>query len=868
MDQYKLSVQQTIKDLNSSEKGLSEKEAVIRLEKFGPNKLEKKKGSSPFTIFLSQFKSILVIILIIASAISLYLNEIVDGILIFIIVVLNAAFGFWQEFKAEKAIEALENLTAPQAKVLRDGLIKQINSSNVVPGDIILLEEGDRVPADCRLIESIGLKTDEASLTGESLPIIKTTEPLKECALPDRKNSVYMGTVVVAGRGKAIVADTGMKTEIGKIATEVQQEKQETPLQINLQQLGKQLGIIVIIIASISALASFFVLNIPIFDSFKTGVALAVAAIPEGLPAVATLTLALGIRRLSKKNAIIRRLSSVETLGSCSVICSDKTGTITKNEITAEKVFTSKIQDANKLDLDNHTNLLLKCATLCNDSVKQDDSYFGDPTETALLKLSDPHLNKKDLQKYKRIKEIQFSSERKRMSVVTKIDAALPTIEVYSKGAFEIILGSCSYIYKDGKTIKLTEEDRKKIHEINEQLTNNALRVLGFSFKKIYESDLKNDQKLEQDQIFLGLVGMIDPPREEAKEAIKLCNQAGIRVVMITGDHALTAKAIGNEVGLDGNVITGLEVDKLSEEELEAQAEKINIYARVSPEHKLRILEALKKKGHIVAMTGDGINDAPAIKKADIGIAMGIKGTDVTKEAADMILKDDNFATIVSAVKEGRVIYDNIRNFILYLLSSNVAEVMIIFFAIILSSIFGLQYAIPLTAIQLLWLNLVTDGLPALALGTDPAAENIMSRKPRDPKEKILSRGMVKHIAITSPIITVLVLLSFYLTLSQGLAKAQTIAFTTLVVLELVRAQTVRMGSRLSFFSNRSFILAVLSSFLLQLVVLYIPFIQSAFELTNLVLVDWFYPILFSGMFYVGLWVYSNRKYITKQTRS
>src|SRR3989338_3603800 len=451
MEYYKLSAQQAIKELNSSENGLPESEAKSRLEKFGPNQLEKKKKISPAKIFLSQFKSILVIILIIATGISFYLGEVIDGSVILIIVVLNAFFGFWQDFKAEKAIEALEKLTTPQAKVVRDGLIKKIESSHLVPGDIILLEEGDRIPADCRLVESINLEADEASLTGESLPVFKTTDALKECSLPDRKNSVFMGTVIVAGRGKAIVTNTGMKTEIGKIAKEIQIEKEQTPLQINLQQLGKQLGVIVIIIASISGLASYFILKLSVFSAFTTGIALAVAAIPEGLPAVATLTLALGIRRLSKKNAIIRKLPSVETLGSCSVICSDKTGTITKNEITAEKIFTSKIQDvggnhdniannSEKLELDKHTELLLRCATLCNDSFKQDDSYFGDPTETALLKLSDPHINKKDLEKYKRIKEIQFSSQRKRMSVVTKISAALPTIEVYSKGAFEIIL--------------------------------------------------------------------------------------------------------------------------------------------------------------------------------------------------------------------------------------------------------------------------------------------------------------------------------------------------------------------------------------------------------------------------------------------
>ncbi len=851
MEWYKLTAEQTIKELSSSRNGLSETEAKKRLKKYGKNKLEEKKRTSPIKIFLSQFKSFLVIILIIAAVVSGFLGELIDFTVIIIIVILNAFFGFFQEYKAEKAIEALKRMTSPSAAVLREGTLSNVSAEEIVPGDILVLEEGAKIPADCRILEEYSLNVNEASLTGESVPVKKHTEPLKSAKLvADMKNMLWMGTAITGGKCKAIVVSTGMKTEIGKIAEEIQVQEESTPLQAKLGFLGKQLGILIVIIAALVAVSGVLILKAEILDMFIIGVALAVAAVPEGLPAVATLTLAIGIKRMSSKNSIIRRLAAVETLGSCTIICSDKTGTLTKNEMTVTDLYVFD----KKLKLVDGTEELLKISVLCNNA-SIENGLVGDPTETALLIAArKADLEKPDLEKkYPFITEIPFSSERKRMTVVRKDGTSKIA---YVKGAAETILERCSKKYQDGKISNLTKRDRGKILSANEEFSKQALRVLAFAYKDVSNSKL-SEENIEKDLVFVGLMGMIDPPREEVAEAIKTCNKAGIRVVVITGDHANTAKAVAEKVGIIGDVITGEELDKLSEKQLAEISKKVSIYARVSPQHKTKILDALKKQNNIVAMTGDGVNDAPALKRADIGIAMGITGTDVAKEASDMVLKDDNFSSIVSAVKEGRSIYDNIKKFVQLLLSANIAEVLIIALSVFIGFQFGGQYAIPLTALQLLWINLITDGLPALALGIDPPDKNIMERKPRNPKEKILGKSMFVYIVIVGLLITGSVLYLFQINLSQGIDKARTIAFTSLVLFELFLTYAIRFDYKTKLLSNKYLFLAVVVSLALQLAVVYLQPLQVAFGTVGLGLVDWGYIIVGPTILFVGLFGFS-----------
>ena len=771
-------VEHVVKQLDTSLEGLSEIEAKSRLEIYGPNELLETGGINPLVMFLQQFRDPMVVILIIAIGISLVTQflegeGLIDAIVIFAIVIFNAIFGFVQEYKSEQALEALKQMAAPKARVMRDGLWNIIESRNVVPGDLVGFESGDLVPADARVVYAVGLGSDEAALTGESVSVRKISNPihLENPVLGDMKNVVFQGTTITAGKGNAIVTNTGMKTEFGKIWGMVQEsEKDMTPLQIDLDDLGKKLGALIVVLCIIVFGAEVVKhVSDSYMEELLAAIALAVSAIPEGLPAVVTITLAIGVQRMVARNAIVRRLPSVETLGSTTVICSDKTGTITKSEMTVTTLFTSGMtisvsgvgynndgkftrasEDFDPL-ADEHVQKLLEIGQLCSNSVlqpepsgKSDWTIVGDPTEGALLVLAEKAgmTHKATLEEFTEVSEISFDSQRKRMTSIT-LDKQ-NQLTAFSKGAPEVLLPLCTKIYENGQVVPLTDAMRDSIVQINAGLAENALRVLSFAYRPL-EEEIPDwePEKTERDLIFVGLIGMIDPPREEVTGAIGLCKAAGIRPIMITGDHKLTARAVAVDVGLiarDGVVTTGAEIDNMSETEFVDVVLSCNVFARVAPEHKIRIVQALKASNEVVAMTGDGVNDAPAIKAADVGISMGIRGSDVTKEASDVILVDDNFATIVSAVEKGREIYSNIRKFVRFLLAANFDEVFLIFTVIML----GLP--LPITAIQILWLNLATDGFPALALGVDPPEEGVMDRPPRKPGAKMMDRGMATFI--------------------------------------------------------------------------------------------------------------------------
>jgi len=851
-DYYLLPEKEVLTKLEASEKGLSSDEAVSRLKVYGPNQIREAEKIHPFWIFLYQFRSPIVWILLAAMFISLFVGELIDFYVIGAIVVLNAILGFIQEYRAERAIEALKKMISLKATVLRDGQEKQVDAAEVVPGDIILLETGDKIPADSRLLESINLQTQEAALTGESLPVKKEVETIKEdAAVADRVNFVFSGTIVTNGHARAVVTGTGMHSEIGKIAKLIQEAKPEpTPLQKTLKKLGMYIGIMVIVIAIIVFIVGVLRLDQPMTAILLTAIALAVAAIPEGLPAVVTVGLSIGVQRLAKKNALIRNLPSVETLGACSVICSDKTGTLTHNEMTVRKLYVNRgvvevagvgyspegyfSKDANAF------GMLLRIGALNNNAKlsKEDDTWqvLGDPTEAALLvsakkaKFEIESLH----DEFPRVGEIEFSSERKRMTTfhtVNKVRTA------FIKGAPEVVLARCTKILVNGRVERLAKKEKDVILAQNEKFANSALRVLGFAYKELKGVDAKSDP--EKEMVFVGLQAMLDPPRREVKDAVEKCNTAGIKVVMITGDHITTAKAVAKELGIKGRAITGLELDQV--ENLAEEVENIAIYARVNPAHKLKIIEALKANDHIVAMTGDGVNDAPALKKADLGIAMGISGTDVAKEASSMILADDNFASIVRAVEEGRRVYDNIKKYLAYLFGSNIGEVLIILSSILI----GLP--LPLIAIQILWINLVTDGLPALALSADPAEPGIMKRPPRKPHANIF-KGIGHFVFIIPLILAVGTLWLFDSYLGAGLAKAQTIAFTTVVVAELFIAISCRSLNKPVFvvgaFKNKWLWVAVFSSLLLQIGIMYIPFMQKIFRMVALSLPEWGFVFL------------------------
>jgi Ca2+-transporting ATPase len=882
--------EQVLSELKVGPEGLTDQEAKTRLEQYGYNELTEKKKITPLQVFLGQFKDIFVIMLLIATAISFAIGEFVDGLVIAVIVILNAVVGFIQEYRSEKAMEAMKKLTAPKARVLRGGNEIIIPAREIVPGDIVLFEAGDRVPADARLLEVVDLKADEAILTGESAAISKDLKAVSEKAsIGDRKNSVFMATHMTYGRGKAIVTSTGMNTEFGKIAEMVQtMEVEESPLKQKLERFAKKLGIIIVIVCAVIfalALYEVFVLGIThgadpitnIIEAFETAIALAVSAVPEGLPAIVTASLALGASKLAKKNAIIRRLSSAETLGATTVICSDKTGTLTKGEMTVRKIFVnSKMIDVTGAGYDSKgefkdsdkpivvTNqkelkLLLEAGTLCSTASYDGKGIIGDTTEGALIvAAAKAGIIKKNLEsQLPKVHEIPFTSERKLMTTVHKTSKTKFTS--YTKGAPEIILSHCKNIFEDGKIRKLTKQDIKTILETNEKMARSALRVLGVAFKELPNATLDNiSQEInEENLVFLGLTGMIDPPRDEAKEANQKCRKAGIRTIMITGDHKLTAVAIAKELEMIQNdkVLIGAELDKLSDVEFDNAVEDVSVYARVSPEHKLRIVKALKKKGEIVAMTGDGVNDAPALKQADIGVAMGITGTDVTREAADMVLADDNFATIVTAVEGGRGIYDNIRKFSFFLLRSNFDELGIIG----LFALMGLE--LPLTAGMILWLNLATDGGPALALTMDPLEKDIMDRPPRNPNEGVL-HGRFASIITTFILQFVLTGGLFYwqyYILGQPLAYARTMAFMRATLQELLIVWNCRSERRnafkVGFLSNKYLLFAVIASAAITIALPYIPILGPNMGLFETVPIfnpiDWLIIILasISGLF-------------------
>ncbi|MFA6329632.1 MAG: HAD-IC family P-type ATPase [Candidatus Micrarchaeia archaeon] len=880
---YQMTAEQALLSISSRKDGLTSQEAYARLTRDGPNELAQKKRKTDFEMFLEQFQSPMIMVLIAAAVISFVVSlqislspfsvsissftEVLDAIAIVAIVLLNAGFGFTQERSAEKAIEALKKMVAPTATVIRQGQKMRIPSKEIVVGDIVVLEEGDRVPADCRLLEVRSLEVDESALTGESMPVLKETGQIRDAGVPlaERKNMAFMSTVVTRGRATAVAVSCGMATEIGKISELVQSaEDEETPLSKKLASVATNLGYV-----AIAASALVFVLGIlsgkGLFEMFLTTISIAVAAIPEGLPAIVTLSLALGVSRMAKKNAIVRKLAACETLGSATVICTDKTGTITKNEMTAKAVFAAgeyfdvtgsgyaeqgKVHLATtktpaSLDGNEAYKMTAVCAAACNNAklvqrVGGEIGIIGDPMEAALLVLARKAGQDRDTleMEYAFEDENPFDSNRKLMSTLWKKNGQG---FLFVKGAPEKVLERCTqYCDAKGGLHPLSAKDREGFLSANKAYASRALRVLAFAYKK---TDSKHcDETIERELVFSGLVGLLDPAREEIPHAIEVCKQAGIRVVMITGDNADTAAAIARSVGLagpDDRVVTGKELDAMSEQELLAEIYKIAVYARVDPAHKLRIVSAFRARGEIVAMTGDGVNDAPALKKADIGIAMGISGTEVAKEAGDMVLADDNFTSIVAAVEEGRVIYDNIVKAVHFLVASNVGEVLVLLIALLLNMPF-----LPLLPLQILWINLVSDGLPALALGSDSPESGLMKRKPRPREEEIFGLHILPVLLFDGIIIAAgtLALFMFALENNYAEAEARTIAFTTLVFLELIYAFTMRSMKNSMFsirvFGNTKMVLALVLGILSQLAIIYLPAMNGIFDTAPLPILD------------------------------
>lgn len=847
--------------------GLTEKEAVRKLKEHGLNAITHKKKISPLKILFEQFTDIMIIILLISTAISAFMGEITEAVTIIAIVVVNAILGFVQEFRTEKTLEALKQLAAPTANVIRGGRVTSIPAEEVVPGDLILLEAGDRVPADAEIVESSSLQIDESLLTGESVPVEKV-----------KKASAYMGTIVTGGRGKALVHSTGMNTEMGHIADMIQNiEEDQTPLQKKLEHLGKLIAIGCLIICAVVA-GTGVLRGEDLFVMLLAGISLAVAAVPEGLPAIVTISLALGVQRMLKRNALIRKLPAVETLGCASVICSDKTGTLTENRMTVRKIYSGGIMtevEGSSLSTEGAfkvrgrtvkpgesapLKLALEIGALCNNAIleKSEESgsrgileLSGDPTEGALLvAAAKAGMMPQALEKeYSRVFELPFDSDRKCMSVICKNKKSESFI--YVKGAPDVIIKKCKSIYTKNGIVDLTNADAGKILHTNDQMAGEALRVLGVAFRRLGTAS-GGSVELEKDLVFVGLVGMIDPPRKEAADAVRVCRLAGIKPVMITGDHKITAAAIAKELDIcqsESETLTGDDIEKLGEKGLERAAPNVSVYARVSPKHKLMIVRALKKLGHVVAMTGDGVNDAPALKEADIGVAMGITGTDVTKEASSMILLDDNFATIVAAVEEGRVIFNNIRKFIRYLLACNIGEVLTMFIGMLI----GLP--IPLLPIQILWVNLVTDGLPAIALGLDPPARDVMLKKPRGQDESIFSHGLLALILFRGGLIGFCTLAVFttVMSVSGSVDSARTAAFAILVITQLIHVFECKSETKSIFeiplFNNILLVLAVLLSLVTTMAVLYIPFLQVIFNTVPLTMDEW---IIIGGFSFLG----------------
>ncbi|HLC74668.1 MAG TPA: cation-translocating P-type ATPase [Candidatus Nanoarchaeia archaeon] len=853
MEYYRKETKEVLSEFNvQTDKGLTAHEAEERLHKYGLNEIKKSKGPSIIKILINQFTSPLIWLLIGAVIISAALAEYVDAFVVLAIVILNAILGFFQEYKAERSIEALKKLAAPRSKVLRNGRMEEISSRYIVSGDIIFVETGDKCPADARLIDISNLQTQEAVLTGESTPVEKQVNIISKSAMvADQRNMIFAGTIVTRGRASAVVTTTGMSTEFGKIAEMLQQERETiTPLQRKFAQIARWMSVVALVIIVVT-FGLGALRGQPLLQILLVAISLAVAAVPEGLPAVITISLALGVQRMAKRNALIRKLPSAESLGSVSVICTDKTGTLTHNEMTVRNLWThdhitrvtgsgysskgtfsingTQIEPQKDRDIE----LMLRIGLLCNNTVVTHDNgtikAIGDPTEAALIVSAEKAgISRAEMHKqYPRHVDIEFTSERKRMTTIHKVKGK----EIaFTKGAVDVLLDLCDNIVINGRSERLSKQRKDHILQVNELFAGQALRVLGFAYKEI-EPGAKIDN-VEKDMIFVGLQAMIDPPRDEVKEALHKCREAQIDVVMITGDHLTTALAVGKEIGIEGKHCTGQELERMSTDDLRKKVEEIRIYARVNPAHKIKIVEAWQSKNRIVAMTGDGVNDAPALKKADIGIAMGITGTDVSKEASDMILTDDNFASIVNAIEEGRGVYDNIRKFFAFLFSGNIAEVAIIMLMILIGM------PLPLTAALILLINLVTDGLPAIALAADPFEPHAMKSKPRDLNEPI-HRGLSGFLVLYPIVMTVIVLslFSYIYASSNDLIHAQAAAFMTIAFFEFGQAFAARSTKFSSFtvgiFKNRYLVCAVLISAVICFAVIYIPTLQKIFFSTD-----------------------------------
>jgi P-type Ca2+ transporter type 2C len=905
-DWYKLNYAEVLQTLGTdSENGLSEAEVVRRLEKYGANELIEHGMRSPWLILREQLTETMVIILLIAAVISAVMGDYKDAIAILAIVMLNTILGFNQEYRAEKAMAALKKLAVPIVRVRREGYTEEISAHQLVPGDIVLLEAGNLVPADCRLLESANLRIQEATLTGESEAVEKDILAIAAPDLPlgDRRNMAYMGTVITYGRGLGVITGTGMDTELGAIATMIQTvDRSPTPLQRRTAQLGKTLAI-----AAIAIVAVVFLLGLLRGEELKllllTAISMAVAAVPEGLPAVVTIALALGAQRMLKRQALIRKLPAVETLGSVTVICSDKTGTLTENRMSVTMLDIAG-QQLNLTDnlpviqqslppaspIQSTLTLLLTGGALCNDAVLEptdgeSGNYqtLGDPTEVALVvAAARMGLQKNELENgFIRVAELPFDSDRKRMTTLHKFMPAMSGAAfafeqvcgknsgveslshiAFTKGAVDSLLPVCTKVWANGWAEPLGEQWRKRLLAGNDGLAQKGMRVLGVAFRLLdFPAIDPIEDILEQDLIFIGMVGINDPPRPEVKDAVAICRAAGIRPIMITGDHPITAREIARELGIvaGGRYLTGQDLDRLSVEELQEVVMETAVYARVSPEHKLKIIEALQNRGQIVAMTGDGVNDAPALKKADIGIAMGISGTDVSKEAADMVLVDDNFATIVAAVEEGRVIYDNIRKFIKYMVTSNSAEIWVM----LLAPLFGAP--LPLLPLQILWINLVTDGLPGLALAVEPAEHKIMQRPPYPPNEKIFSRRMGWHVLLIGLLMSIVSLGTGYWYWSRGDAAWQTMVFMTLTLSQMGHVLAIRSDQdslfRKGLLSNKPLLAAVVLTFVLQLLVIYVPFLQDFFKTTALSMTDLVLSVVLSSIVF---WCVELEKWLNR----
>ncbi len=834
---YSKSKEQLLQDLSSKSSGLTTKEANARLEKYGKNEIQEGKQKKPFQIFLEQFKDFLVIILIIAAITSMFLGDIEGAVVIITILIINAILGTVQHIKAEQSLNSLKALSAPMAKVMRDDNLVVINSNEVTVGDIVFLEAGDYICADGRILENYSLKVNESSLTGESVNIEKEDSILEDKDIPlgDRKNMVYSGSFVTYGRASFVVTDIGMNTEIGKVAQLLKDTREKkTPLQVNLDNFGKKLSIGILILCAIIFAVSIYHKQ-PIMDAFMFAVALAVAAIPEALSSIVTIVLSFGTQKMARENAIIRKLQAVEGLGSVSIICSDKTGTLTQNKMTVKKYcVNNEIVEENKCDIERPLDkMILTMGILCNDATNIDGKEIGDPTEVAIVNFTDKHGMEDETvirDTYPRIAEVPFDSDRKLMSTVHNFNGRNLMV---TKGAVDVLFARCKKIERETGIDELTQDDVNKISEINRYFSESGLRVLALAYK-VLGDDVQVDESSEDNLTFVGLIAMMDPPREESKQAVKDCISAGIRPIMITGDHKVTASAIAKEIGILKTIdeaVDGVEIDNMTDEELKNFVDKISVYARVSPEHKIRIVRAWQEKGYIVSMTGDGVNDAPALKQADVGVAMGITGSEVAKDAASMVLTDDNFATIVKAIENGRNVYANIKKAIKFLLSGNMAAI----FAVIFSSLFALP--VPFAPVHLLFINLLTDGFPAIALGLEPHSKHVMKQKPRNINESILTKDFIIDILVQGFIISLAVMGAFIIgNKAGGAGLASTMAFATLCLSRVwhgfsSKSERAILGSK-KMFNNRALIIAILVDLLLLNVALFVPVVQGIFSVT------------------------------------